>query len=158
MTCEQPISCGVRKFPYIPDLDREFLFLGILNSPSNRCHDRMIKHLAVVVASRAGLDSPTVGRHSLLFPLVDLDLDKFLSNQGLSRFESQDLIKELVHLADACLFQSQSHTWVQLWNSSSHYELRRLRERSSEQEDIQLGKLGPDLIQREERICVGQVR
>jgi serine/threonine protein kinase len=91
-------------FPYTPDFDREFLFLETLNSPPNRCHDRIMKHLAVVMNRQAGIDSTAVDKYSLLFPLADFDLDKYLSTENFSRFEFKDLMKELYHLADALSF------------------------------------------------------
>ena len=91
-------------FPYTPDFDRECLFLETLNSPPNHCHDRIIQHLAVVIDAHTGLQSPTIGKHSLLFPLAEIDLGKYLSTEDFSRFEFKDLMKELCYLAGALYF------------------------------------------------------
>jgi serine/threonine protein kinase len=91
-------------FPYTLDFDREFSFLETLNSPPNHCHDRIVKHLAVVIKPRVGPQSATVGKHSLLFPLADSDLEKYLKTEKISRFRFKDLVKELLYLADALFF------------------------------------------------------
>lgn len=91
-------------FPYTPDFDREFRFLETLNSPPNHGHERIIKHLAVVIDPHAGLQPPTSGKHSLIFPLADSDLEKYLNTENFSRFEFKDLMTELFDLADALSF------------------------------------------------------
>ena len=91
-------------FPYTPDFDREFLFLEISKSPPNRGHNRIIKHLAVAIDASTALQPPTVGKHSLLFPLADFDLEKYLSTGDFSRFELKDPLRELYYLADAITF------------------------------------------------------
>jgi serine/threonine protein kinase len=91
-------------FPYTPDFNHEYLFLETLNSSPNHCHDRIIKHLAVVIDTHSGLQPPTVGNHSLIFPLADLDLEKYPTTEDFLRFRFKHLMKELCHLADALSF------------------------------------------------------
>ena len=47
------------------------------------------------------LDAPTVGKHSLLFPLADLNLERYLRTENFSRFKFKDLRIELFYLVDA---------------------------------------------------------
>lgn len=76
-----PLPVARKWFPYTPDFDREFLFLEILNSAPNHGHDRIIKHLAVVIDQTSSCQPPKIGKHSLLFPLADLDLEKCLTTE-----------------------------------------------------------------------------
>lgn len=91
-------------FPYTPDFDRELLFLDTLISPPTRGHDRIVKHLAVVIKPHVGIEAATAGNHSLLFPLADSDLGKRLGTEDFSMFTLKDLLSELSHLADALAF------------------------------------------------------
>jgi serine/threonine protein kinase len=78
-------------FPYTPDFDREYKFLQILNASRNR-NNRIIKDIAAVSSG---------DKHSILFPLAELDLAKFLMIRNLSSLQLGDLITEAYNILDA---------------------------------------------------------
>lgn len=67
----------------------------------------MLKHLAGVVLEHDCI--PKI-EHSLLFPLADMHLEKFLSMSKLSKLELNALLEELFNLADALDYL---HTGIQ---------------------------------------------
>jgi serine/threonine protein kinase len=71
-----------------------------------------MKDLAVVLLKDkdAQLMSQVTGEHNLIFPLADMDLEKFLDMKNFSKFDFKYLVRECFHLADALVFL---HTGIQ---------------------------------------------